>query len=215
MLSHTSRLGALGLAVSALLGSAGAAEAGLLSANSGGAIPAFTGTQLFDNTFSGFSVSANVDFAVFAPGAFGVAFPGQDPSGGAHHVYAYQIENLGSDISKLTVGLDGDEPLGAIGFISGAGLIDPSASLYVGAGPTSAAWDFDPGTLTSGTVNFILYESAILFFTSAAAPELDSATVAAAWSATHDLPSPLPEPATLSLLALGAGFVCCGRRRRA
>ena len=217
MFSRMSRLGALGLAVSALLGSAGAAEAGLLSANSGGAIPAFTGTQLFDDTFSGFSVSANVDFAVFAPGAFGVAFPGQDPSGGADHVYAYQIENLGPDISKMTVGLDGDEPLGAIGFISGAGLIDPSASLYVGAGPTSAAWDFDPGTLTSGTVtvNFILYESAILFFTSDAAPELDSGTVSAAWFNTHDLPSPLPEPATLSLVALGAGIVFFGKRRRA
>ena len=212
MIRFTSRISVLGLAVSALLGSTGVAEAGMLSANSGGAIAAFTGSQFFDDffvSFPSFTVSANVDFAVFAPGAFGVAFPGEDPSGGAHYVYAYQIENLDTDISKLTVGLDGDEPLGTIGFIGGAGLIDPSASLYVGAGPTSSAWDFGPGQLINGT------SSALLFFTSAAAPELDSATVAAAWSNSHDLPSPLPEPASLGLLALGASLIGLKRRPRA
>jgi PEP-CTERM motif len=208
MFSRTSRIGVLGLAVSALLGGAGAAQAGLLSANSGGAIAAFTGSQLFDDNFIGFTVSANVDYAVFAPGAFGVAFPGQDPSGGTDYVYAYQISNLDTDISKMTVGLDGDEPLGAVGFVSDVGLVDPSAALYVGAGPSSTAWDFDPGTLTNGT------SSAILIFTSAAAPELDSTTVAAGWSNSNDLPSPVPEPATLSLVALGVATGCYGRRRR-
>lgn len=209
MFTRASRIGVLGLTVSALLAGGGAAEAGLLSANSGGAIPAFTGSQLFDDNFFGFTVSANVDFAVFAPGAFGVSFPGQDPSGGADFVYAYQIENLDTPVTQFTVGLDGNEPLGAIGFVSDIGLTDPSTAVYVGAGPTSAAWDFaSPGTIANGG------SSAILFFTSAAAPHLDSATVAAAWSNSHDLPSPLPEPATLGLMALGLGLASTYKRRR-
>ncbi len=206
MISRTSRIGVLGLAVSVVMVAGSAAQAGLLAASSGGAMPAFTGTQFFDDNFFGFTVSANVDYAVFAPGAFGAAFPGQDPSGGAHYVYAYQIDNLDTAITKLTVGLDGDETLGAIGSVADPGTVDPSAALYVGAGPTSSAWDFTGlGTGQS---------SAVLFFTSAQAPELHSSTVAAAWSNSHDLPSPLPEPATLTLLALGAGVTCFGKRRR-
>jgi hypothetical protein len=207
MIYHKSRIGVLGLAISAMFVGGSVAQAGLLSANSGGAIPAFTGTQFFDDDFFGFTVSANVDYAVFAPGAFGVAFPGEDTSGGSDYVYAYQIENLDTNISKFTVGLHGDEPLGSIGFISDVGLTDPTASLYVGAGPTSSAWDFS-GFATG-------QESAVLFFTSAASPELDSATVAADWNNAHPLPSPLPEPASLTLLALGAGVIGFRKRRRA
>jgi len=198
------------LAVTAVLVAGSAVQAGLLAANSGGAIPAFTGTQFYNDGFSSFTVSANVDFAVFAPGAFGVAFPGQDPSGGTEYVYAYQIANLSTDINKMTVGLNGgDEPLGSIGSVAGVGLVDPSASLYVGSGtPNSAAWDFAPGQLGNGL------SSAVLFFTSPAPPELDTATVNAAFADTHNLPSPTPEPATLTLLALGAGITCFGKRRR-
>ncbi len=207
MICRTSRIGVLGLAVSAMLVAGSTAQAGLLSANSGGAMPGFTGTQLFDVNFSGFTVSANVDFAVFAPGAFGVAFPGEDTSGGTDYVYAYQIHNLDSDVTKLTVGLDGDEALGTIGFIGDAGLLDPSTDLYVGVPPTSSAWDFNPRLV-------INQSSAVLFFTSKGAPELHSATVSAGWFNSHDLPSPLPEPASLTLLALGAGVMCLGKRRR-
>lgn len=206
MFIQTSRTGVLGLAVSAAFFSGVSAQAGLLSDNSGGAIVGFSGSLLFDGDSSAllpsppnplFSVSANVDFAVFAPGTF----PFADPSAGTEYVYAYQIANRDSAISKFTVGLDGDEPLGSIGFITDLGLIDPTASAFVGAGPTSAAWDFTaPGTLAFDD------SSAILIFTSAAAPELDSATVQAAWANTQQLPSPLPEPASLGLVALGLGL---------
>ncbi len=210
MYSHTSRIGVIGLAVSVLLGSGGIAEAGLLSANSGGAIPAFTGTQFFDDNFFGFTVSANVDFAVFSPGTFAAAFPGQDPSGGADFVYAYQIQNLDTDVTQMTVGLDGDEPLGSIGFVAGPGLVDPTATSFATPLPsTSARFDFTaPGAIPNGS------SSAVLFFTSSAAPHLDSATVAAGWSNMHDLPSPLPEPATLGLVLAGAGMMIVGKRRR-
>jgi PEP-CTERM motif-containing protein len=214
MFIHSSRIGVLGISAAVLLGGGAAAEAGLLSANSGGALPGFTGTQLFDEPaffgIPGLSMSANVDYAVFAPGTFNAAFPGQDTSAGADYVYAYQIENLDNNISKITVGLDGDETLGTVGFIGDPGLIDPVASSFVGAGPTSAAWDFDQASLPSGS------SSAVLFFTSAQAPELDSSTVLATNSVPNaqNLPSPLPEPATLGLLAMGL-VVGLGRRRRA
>jgi len=202
MRTCTSRIGVFGLAATAVLVGSGVAQAGLLSANSGAAIPAFTGTQFFDDNFSGFTVSANVDYAVFAPGTF----PFADPSGGTDYVYAYQIENLDTDIGQFTVGLDGDETLGTIGSIADGGSANPNSSLYVGAGPTSAAWDFSG--FASGQT------SDVLFFTSAQAPELDSSTVSAQWANSHDLPSPVPEPATLSLLALGTIVSCSGRRRR-
>ncbi len=204
---RATRSGALFLSLVGAVSLGSSVNAGVL-ASAGGSIPTSTGTQLFDNSFGGFSVSANVDFAVFAPGAFGTAFPGEDPSGGAHYVYAYQIENLDTDIVTMTVGLDGDEILGTVGFVGGVGLVDPAAALFVGAGPSSVAWDFDPAQLTSGL------SSAVLYFTSADAPGLDSATVLATFADSHDLPSPLPEPTALSLLALGAGFICYGQRHR-
>ncbi len=204
----SSRIGVAGLAVAAFMASGLDAHAGLLSSSSGGAMPGYTGSIVFsgdsltDIGFAGYTVSANVDYAVFAPGTFDAAFPGQDPSGGTEYVYAYQIDNLDTDISKFTVGLDGDEPLGTIGFVSAIGLVDPTASSFIGAGPTSAAWDYTaPGALTNGN------SSAVLIFTSAAAPERDTATVAADWSNTQYLPSPAPEPASLALLALGLGVI--------
>jgi len=171
--------------------------AGMKLTNSEGSIPTFTGSQLFDNGLLGFTVSANVDFAVFEPGVFDTAFPGHDPSGGADHVYAFQIENLGTDALLMSLGLDGDESLGAVGFIGDAGLVNPSEFQLVGSGPTSASWNFGQGQLTTGL------SSAILFFTSANPPELDSATVLAAFADTHDLPSPTPEPASAALIGLG------------
>ena len=198
----TSRIGVLGLAATAMLVGGGAAQAGILAVSSGGALPGFTGTQFFDDDFFGFTVSANVDYAVFAPGTF----PFADPSGGSDYVYAYQIDNLDTNIVQFTVGLDGDETLGSIGSIPDGASTNPDVSAYVGAGPTSAAWDFT-GFGSAQT-------SDVLFFTSAQAPELHSSTVSAQWANSHDLPSPLPEPATLSLLALGAAVSFTGRRRK-
>lgn len=204
MFNQTSRTGVLGLAMSAVLLGGASAQAGLLSANSAGALAGFSGSQLFDDNFFGFTVSANVDYAVFAPGDF----PFADPSGGTEYVYAYQIENLDTDVSKFTVGLDGDEPLGSIGFVGDVGLTDPTASGFIGAGPTSAAWDFTaPSALTANN------SSAILIFTSAAAPELHSSTVEAAWANSHDLPSPLPEPASLGLVTAGLAMISVRRGR--
>jgi hypothetical protein len=180
---------------------------GMKLASSEGSMPAFTGSQLFDNSFFGFTVSANVDFAVFEPSEFGVAFPGHDPSGGDDYVYAYQIENLDNGIITMTLGLDGDESLGSVGFVGDVGLVNPSSSQFTGAGPTSVAWSFSPGQLTNGV------SSAILFLTSANAPEMDSALVQASFVDSQSLPSPVPEPASLGLVSICA-MVGLSRRNR-
>lgn len=206
-----------------LMGTASTAQAGLLADNSGGAMPAFTAQGLAfaasGEVFPGSAVfnlfatmSATMDFAVFAPGpAFDAAFPGQDTSNGTHYVYAYQFLNLDSTVINLTVGLHGDEVLGTVGFIQDAGAVDPSSFSFTGAGPTSVNWDFNVSTplLTSGL------SSAVLFFTSANAPEFDTGSITADIGDTQLVPSPLPEPATLGLLLAGVGMMVVGKRRRA
>jgi len=231
MLIRSSRMSMHGMAALAgiLWGTAGIAQAGLLAANSGGAIPAFTAQGLafaasgeaFQNArlfgVPDATMSATLDYAVFAPGpAFDAAFPGQDTSNGTHYVYAYQFLNLDTTIINLTVGLDGNEILGTVGFIPDAGAVNPFSFSFTGAGPTSANWDFNISTplLTTGL------SSAVLFFTSADEPEFDTGSITADIADTQLVPSPLatnplPEPATLGLMILGGGVIGLGRRRRA
>src|SRR5262245_48184350 len=62
------------------------------------ALPGWTGSSGFVGANGGFKLNANVEFAVYAPGAFGTSaalgFPGgADPSGGTQFVYAYEIFN--------------------------------------------------------------------------------------------------------------------------
>ncbi len=187
---------------------ASAAPAGVLN-TSPYAMSGFVGTQTFSGAVVIWTVNASVDYAVFAPGKFDLAFgPGSDPSAGGHYVYAYQLTNTGSSepLVEMTVGLDGDETVGTIGFLAGAN-IDPSSSTF--PGPTSARWEFAAGTMPTSAM------TDILFFTSPQPPEFDSATVKATASASNPMPSPvpIPEPVTLGLL-LGGGVWLSRRRRR-
>lgn len=203
------------------------ASAGVLQSDPN-AIGPFTGITNMSASFMGmFSANADVEFAVYAPNAgasnFDATFgTGADPTNGAEFVYAYQVFNLtalASPVTSLTVGLDGDEynvfaPPVNVGFVAGTGSIAPSASYFVMSGqptPTSVRWDFLSPTIPITT------SSEVLFFTSSDGPEWDNGTIGADWSATSTVPSPMPttvvpEPATLSLLALG-GIACLRRRR--
>ncbi|KKN64605.1 hypothetical protein LCGC14_0489820 [marine sediment metagenome] len=175
-------------------------------------------TNMYNSFFTILSVNANVDFAVYEPGKFTTSFPGAAPIGGSEYVYAYQIFNLTTDsspVTALTVGLDGDEPFNTganIGFVASTGDVSPSASYLVAPSdgslpPTSARWAFS--VLPVGK------SSDVLYFTSPAVPEAegDSATVTGSWPATEKLPSPVPEPTTVGVLALGALAVLIRKQR--
>jgi hypothetical protein len=159
---------------------------------------------------------ADVDFAVFAPGGFGLSYGGAaDPSGGTEYVYAYQIHNTAPgavgdrSISTMTVGLDGDESPAGVGFVLAGGLA-PSASSFVPAGPpfTSARWSYTGALLAPGMT------SEILLFTSPNGPEMDDASLIGGINDTQLLPSPVPEPASVVLLVLGAAALLIVRRGR-
>ena len=183
------------------------------------------GTQPYSATVFTFTLKANVEYAVYAPGNFNLSFPSQDPSGGTQYVYAYEIFNDqggNRSILNFTVGFSGGNELPAgIGHTS-VGLtgspIAPSSSLFIPAGTpkASAKWDFSASSplFTSGVGK----KSNILFYTSPYGPELDWGTLqgSAGVGQQQLLPSPVPEPASLLLAAIAAGSVMLFRvvRRR-
>ena len=170
-------------------------------------MPGYVGAKYFNVEDADINHLADVSYAVYEPGAFDLIYPGQDPSGGSDYVYTYQITGAGSGISTFTVGLDGNESLGSVGFISEGSVVDPIDALFVGDAPTSVAWDFVPGTLVDEAT------SALLFFTSPNPPEADTATLVAGLADTRKLPSPTPEPSTLGLLAVGLAGGVRSRRQ--
>jgi hypothetical protein len=196
------------------------------------ALSAWQGTTLFSGTVGSFTLKANVDFAVYAPGQFGTSaamgFPGHspaDPSGGAEYVYAYEIFNSvsgGNAIDlNLSVGLAvGGIPNGSTNItndpLTPAGGIAPDASTFIpGTDPEqSAKWSYNNG-LAIGA------HSDILIFTSPFAPQLllSSMQGGHATTASSPLPSPVPEPATMTLSLVSSaaliGFARFRRRGRA
>lgn len=183
------------------------AWAGVLAVDSNG-MAGWQGTV----NYSGMSVLAKVDYCVYAPGQFALSFSGLLPEVSASdYVYAYQVYDLANGIYgaaqsyvlQFSVGLDGDEQVDVIGAKSdgGASTVTPASSYFAGDSLTSV-WNFNP-TIQVGQ------QSAILYFSSPFAPEWDQATVSGWFPAgTQQVPSPTPEPATLSLLGLGALALC-------
>ena len=204
------------------------------------AIPGVQGSSAFFGTNVSIThwVRADVEYAVYAPGMFGTSaalgFPGAvDPSGGTDYVYAYEIFNQPvvpptPNPDMLGGELAGDEPLGGAGFSAiPAGStrvgnysfnpefgVIPGLSRFVPLGDpkTQANWVFGNPTLGPGL------HSDILFFTSPYAPRYITSSIIGgnATSASATLPTPIPEPATLSLALLGLlGLLLRAAMRRA
>jgi hypothetical protein len=170
------------------------------------AMAGWNGTVNYDVAVAQYTMKADVDYAVYAPGQFNLSFPGSDPSSGAQFVYAYRVHNtgnstLGTELNPdyFSVGFDpGDLPQN-IGFVDLNVGQDPNPAQFiiVGGGPdyTSATWKFQPALAKQSY-------SEVLIYTSRNGPELENASVQGGLAVTHLLPSPVPEP--------GLAFAACG-----
>lgn len=193
----------------------------------GNGMPAWQGTLYMSGPMPGLLevLAVEVDYSVYAPGFFGLSFPGLDPTGGADYIYAYQIFNdlsphpsagTGYDpdyVSRFSVGLDQDEAADNCDYLPGTGIA-PDGVDVLSAGSTQSGWDFTLGQMAHSLAPPTV--SAILFFSSPAPPEWDSTTVSGWQAATSQLPSPttIPEPATSVLLAAGLCVLKLRRRRK-
>ena len=176
------------------------------------AMPGFYGSRSYSFTEGSDTLTAEVDFAVYAP----LAYPGSDPSFGADYAYVYQIFNDAAStvgVEWFSVGLES----GAIARNPGEDTSDDAPGQSGGQSPwmarvgsTSVSWLFDPNVLVGGY-------STTLLFTSPYEPTWKSSALADGGLPTPGsglLPSPTPEPATMALLALGGLGLLMGRKRQ-
>jgi hypothetical protein len=169
--------------------------------------------------FASGPLNGTVDWAVFEPGMFTLAYPGSGyvpPAG--ELVYAYQVNAVGlSEISTLDVAIFPDRPRDHIGWFSlGPGETAPS-EMALNPGASTVHWLFpgiNPGTSSTGLV-----------FSSPRIPEelggslLNSGL--SAWAMPLPTPSTVPvtvpEPGTALLVIIGGlvlGFGWIVRRRK-
>ena len=109
------------------------AQAGILAGDPN-AMVGWDGSVSLSATYSPYSLSAVVDYAVYAKGSFDQSFPGSDPSNGACYVYAYQFFNSEPastvSIKQFSVGLNGHDQVA-----NQAQLADPSGPAGLPSAP--------------------------------------------------------------------------------
>ena len=178
------------------------------------AIPGWSGSALF----GGFPVPAGgsgvlngfVDYAVYSPGTYTGSIAFSDEL----FVYAYQVSNIESStvgIDYFSVGLSPDAQVPNVAY-------DPAMSFAIPGGcnpsmhfklPESVIYLYLTDNIGAGEC------SMTLLFTSNYGPEMSYGYVSggAAGGENVPLPSPVPEPASFSLLGAGA-LLTLGRRRK-
>jgi hypothetical protein len=173
---------------------------------------------------NGGTIDVNVDYAVFAPGAFtanGGAFTpfgGFGPLSPTDYVYAYQIYNNGPahqgtgnvEISSLNIVFG---PFGSVSSLGNDPGFDPdpndiNATLAFNFSPTASYLFIAPNSL--GVDEF----STVLLLSSPLAPALQNASyvIDGGTTVTGVLPAPVPEPGTLVLALVTAGLMLKRRR---
>jgi len=196
------------------LGLMGPPAWGGLLADSGLAMSGWKGTVTSHYTYDSIVLDAVLDFAVFDLGDY----PGDDPSSGSEYVYAYQVFNLSSStvgVTAFSVGLASGSGAGNIGDdTSGTqpGVAGGISSDLASIGSASAHWGFG---WASGSEIAPGSHSTVLLFTSPNEPEWNSATVTNGGLPVPgaDMPSPVPEPGSLSVIFLGSALLLARRRR--
>lgn len=175
------------------------------------AMAAWRGSTLFTDGV----LNVLIDYAVYAPGSYGAG----DPSGGTRFVYAYQGFNLSTTrpFSNISIGFEdpsvvfngGFDPVrGQVGGViplfqdSQLGSGFPSSSfrsIFQAAGPFTKV---NPGQW-----------SQVLLYSSPLGPQMfGSSVIDEGRQVQLALPSPVPSPAALTLLA-AAGIIQVRRRR--
>lgn len=195
-----------GLAVVILIGPISTTtHAGPLAEDPNG-MPGFTGFVSFD---ADGQLLVDLDFAVFEPGNYpDDLVGGDDPSDGTEYVYAYQAfnESASEPLTTVSVGLlDFSEAANAMG--------DPLHDLTGGVNPLSSLVQ-ETSVLTLFIPQILADDfSSVFLFTSPFGPTYMPASVLNGGLSDQQMaPSPIPEPATLGLLALGAMAVVIRRR---
>jgi MYXO-CTERM domain-containing protein len=204
-----SAFAAVGLAI----GVSSSAFAGFIATDPA-AMPAWRGTQNFNNGV----INANVDYAVYAPGAYGAA----DPSGGTRFVYVYQLFNISATraVSNLTVGIE-DAALSA--FDGGFDATRPTFGGVIPLFQDSLAGTAFPSSSFRSIFQTVGgpftkvnpgQHSQVLLFTSPFAPQLYASSVIDEGEQSQRLlPSPaIPGPTAVAVLAV-AGVTSLRRRR--
>ncbi len=197
---------------------AGPAQAGILVGDTN-AMAGWDGYVTLSNSSHSHTLNGTVDYAVYAPGAFDLSFPGSDPSNNTAYVYAYEFFNTTSTstekILNFSVGLHGGGPVANQGYLTPPA--GPSGNPSDVPGPitsTAAVWYYSSPNYVGVGQN-----SEVLIFTSPCAPEWDTVALSGNYSVGANLPtngipaqgngvpSPTPEPAAMLLLAMAAGLL--------
>lgn len=158
-----------------------------------------------------------VEYAVYKPGMFALTTtPAVEPT---DYVYAFQVVSVTARsshpeyayVGQLSLGCQGDEGIRTIGYVS-----DGQASEQM---PTVPNWGGITADLLAVRWNYstisIGEHSPIMYYGSALPPELSNSSVSGYGTVQSgvQVPNPIPEPATLAALVLGAGGLLARRRR--
>ncbi len=152
-----------------------------------------------------------LDFAVFTAADFNANFGGLGYVPGNALVYTYQVDNTGIEaISAEIVGIS--NPADTPGSFN-IGDVQPSTADLT----PNAVWQFlanENGVLNTNESSWGLAFSSPNVPMNGLALTLDGGTSALSFGVPTPSATPIPEPTSLILLALGGVTMCCWMRRR-